>query len=45
MDGGMFRELVPFIKGLMVIIVISVPLGLWKLIDIGIWLFERITSS
>ncbi len=43
MDGGMFRGLEELINGLIVVAVISVPLALWKVVEIIIWAFERLT--
>jgi hypothetical protein len=31
-----------WINGMIILIFISVPLGLWKLIDIVIWLFSHV---
>ena len=43
MDGGMFRAVGPFIYALLIVAAVSVPFALWKLVDVGIWLFEHIT--
>lgn len=43
MGYGMLDGLGNFIMGLMIICVISVPLALWKLIDIVIWIWNHVS--
>lgn len=31
------------IKGMFALLVVSVPLGLWKLVDIVIWIFDHVS--
>lgn len=38
----MYNELDGVIKGMFWLLVISVPLGLWKLFDIVVWLVQHI---
>jgi uncharacterized membrane protein len=38
MDGKMFSGIEGLIKGLFFTAVIFVPFGLWKMVEIGIWL-------
>jgi len=33
------------IKGMMIILCISIPLGVWKLIEIIIWLFNHVSIN
>lgn len=42
MDGGMFCGLVTLFRAMTIILLISVPLGLWKLIEIIIWICNHI---
>lgn len=42
MDGSAFRHLGEGLAALMVIAAVSVPLALWKLVEIAIWLYRHI---
>ena len=33
----------PLLKGMLALLCVSVPLGLWKLIDIVLWLFDHVS--
>ncbi len=38
----MFHKLEELFNAIAVILIVSVPLAIWKLIDIGIWVFSHI---
>lgn len=42
-DSGIFAGIDTVINTIMIILVISVPLGLWKLVDIGVWLYHHVS--
>lgn len=42
MYGDAFKGLFDAVKALMVVAAVSVPLAIWKLIDIAIWFFSHI---
>ncbi|QDP49075.1 MAG: hypothetical protein Unbinned4811contig1001_20 [Prokaryotic dsDNA virus sp.] len=31
------------IKAMFAVLIVSVPLGLWKLIDIAVWIFDHVS--
>lgn len=33
------------INGMMILLIISFPLSLWKLIEIGVWIFKHVNVS
>jgi hypothetical protein len=41
----MFPDITPLIKGMAFLLTISIPLALWKVIEILIWLFRHISIS
>ena len=43
--GEMFKGLEQLFVGLLVTCIISVPLGLWKLVDIIIWIVKHVRVS
>ena len=49
MDGSAFRHVGDGIVGafqlMFWLLVASIPLAIWKLVDIGIWLFGHLTIS
>lgn len=45
MVGDMFSGLQAIVTTLFFICLISVPLGLWKLVEIFAWLFKHISFS
>lgn len=42
MDGRMFDGLGEALVGLFIICCLAVPLALWKLVEIGTWLFHHV---
>lgn len=42
MFSGVFEGIEFLIKILAVLCIIFVPLGIWKLVDIGIWLYHHV---
>lgn len=44
MDSNAFKGIGILINTLAITCLISVPLGLWKLYDIVMWLWERLTT-
>lgn len=45
MDGSMFRESFALIWGFIIFLIVLLPLGLWKAIEIIIWLCHHIHFS
>jgi len=45
MDGSIFRGFEVIYKLFVVLLVVFVPLGLWKMVDIIIWLFKHLSVS
>jgi len=41
----MLGDVKQVIKGMMIILCISIPLGVWKLIEIIIWLFNHVSIN
>ena len=39
----MYPDIGPMIKGMFALLIVSVPLGLWKLVDIAIWLIDHVS--
>lgn len=45
MYGDMGRGIDTLFKGMVTGLIISIPLALWKLWDIGVWLWKNVTIS
>jgi hypothetical protein len=43
--GDMFRGLEELLGCLFIILVVSVPLGIWKIVDIIYWLYHHVHIS
>ncbi len=45
MDGSMFRGLDKAIMGLFYMALVGIVLGIWKVIDIAIWLWHHVSVN
>lgn len=45
MDSSAFNGIGEAMGCLLMVAIVSVPLGIWKLIDICIWLYEHVSIS
>ena len=45
MDGSMFDGVGQAITVMMLMLLVSVPLGIWKAVEIIIWLFRNVSIS
>lgn len=42
MDGSMFRGLGEAIAGMFIVLLVCVPLAIWKMVDIVIWIIQHV---